>query len=102
MRKPISVDLRERIVATYAEGTGRGKRWRTGTKCRKLLQQHRTTGDLRPKYRFCGRKAKLMPEHSHWYPTTLIFSVRLDGTGTCLTIEDAHRHRGLPEYVREV
>jgi len=30
---------------------------------KKLLQQQSRTGDLRPRYRFCGRKAKLMPEH---------------------------------------
>ena len=30
---------------------------------KKLLQQHSRTGDLRPRYRFCGRKAKLLPQH---------------------------------------
>jgi transposase len=30
---------------------------------KKLLQQQSRTGDLRPRYRFCGRKAKLMPQH---------------------------------------
>ena len=30
---------------------------------KKLLQQHSRTGDLRPRYRFCGRKANLLPQH---------------------------------------
>ena len=68
MRKPISVDLRERIVTAYAEGAGTreevAKRFKVSLgMVKKLLQQHSRTGDLRPRYRFCGRKAKLMPEH---------------------------------------
>jgi transposase len=68
MRKPISVDLRERIVAAYAEGEGTraevAKRFKVSLgMVKKLLQQQSQTGDLRPRYRFCGRKAKLMPEH---------------------------------------
>jgi transposase len=30
---------------------------------KKLLTQKNRTGDLRPRYRFCGRKARLEPEH---------------------------------------
>lgn len=68
MRKPISVDLRERIVAAYAEGEATreevAKRFKVSVgMVKKLLQQQSRTGDLRPRYRFCGRKAKLMPEH---------------------------------------
>lgn len=68
MRKPISVDLRERIVAAYAERAGTreevAKRFKVSLgMVKKLLQQQSRTGDLRPRYRFCGRKAKLMPQH---------------------------------------
>lgn len=68
MRKPISVDLRERIVLAYEgeEGTREevAKRFKVSLgMVKKLLQQNSRTGDLRPRYRFCGRKAKLMPEH---------------------------------------
>lgn len=30
---------------------------------KKLLAQNERTGDLRPRYRYCGRKAKLEPAH---------------------------------------
>ena len=68
MRKPISVDLRERIVEAYEgkEGTREevAKRFKVSLgMVKKLLQQQSRTGDLRPRYRFCGRKAKLLPEH---------------------------------------
>ncbi|MEO6568762.1 MAG: hypothetical protein ABIO94_08350 [Opitutaceae bacterium] len=68
MRKPISVDLRERIVEAYEgqEGTREAvaKRFKVSLgMVKKLLQQQSRTGDLRPRYRFCGRKAKLLPQH---------------------------------------
>jgi transposase len=68
MRRPISVDLRERIVEAYErkEGTREevAKRFKVSLgMVKKLLQQKNRTGDLRPRYRFCGRKARLMPEH---------------------------------------
>lgn len=68
MRKLISVDLRERIVEAYErkEGTRAevAKRFKVSLgMVKKLLQQQSRTGDLRPRYRFCGRKARLMPEH---------------------------------------
>lgn len=68
MRKPISLDLRERIVEAYErkEGTREevAKRFKVSLgMVKKLLQQRAHTGDLRPRYRFCGRKAKLLPEH---------------------------------------
>ena len=68
MRKPISLDLRERIVEAYRqkEGTRQevAKRFKVSLgMVKKLLQQQERTGDLRPRYRFCGRKAKLMPQH---------------------------------------
>ena len=68
MRKPISVDLRARIVEAYGQKEGTreevAKRFKVSLgMVKKLLQQQSQTGDLRPRYRFCGRKAKLMPEH---------------------------------------
>jgi transposase len=68
MRKPISLDLRERIVEAYdrKEGTRAevARRFKVSlAMVKKLLQQRAQTGDLRARYRFCGRKAKLLPEH---------------------------------------
>ena len=68
MKKPISLDLRERIVAAYIgkEGTREevAKRFKVSVgMVKKLLAQKSRTGDLRPRYRFCGRKARLEPEH---------------------------------------
>jgi transposase len=66
MRRPISVDLRERIVEAYErqEGTREeaAKRFKVSLgMVKKLLQQQSRPWDLRPRYRFCGRKAKLLP-----------------------------------------
>lgn len=68
MNKPISLDLRERIVAAYEgkEGTREevAKRFKVSVgMVKKLVAQKRRTGDLRDRYRFCGRKARLEPEH---------------------------------------
>jgi transposase len=68
MKKPISLDLRERIVAAYVgkEGTREevAKRFKVSVgMVKKLLAQQSRTGDLRARYRFCGRKARLEPEH---------------------------------------
>ncbi len=68
MKKPISLDLRERIVAAYTgkEGTREvvAKRFKVSVgMVKKLLVQKSRTGDLRSRYRFCGRKARLEPEH---------------------------------------
>lgn len=68
MKKPLSLDLRERIVAAYEgkEGTREevAKRFKVSVgMVKKLLAQKSRTGDLRPRYRFCGRKARLEPEH---------------------------------------
>jgi Transposase and inactivated derivatives len=67
MKKPISIDLRERIVGAYdaKEGTREevAKRFKVSLgMVKKLLAQRERTGDLRARYRYCGRKAKLMPE----------------------------------------
>ncbi len=68
MKKPISLDLRERIVTAYdqKEGTREeiAKRFRVSLgMVKKLLAQRARTGDLRSRYRYCGRKARLEPEH---------------------------------------
>lgn len=68
MKKPISVDLRERILAAYDEKEGTreevAKRFRVSLgMVKKLLQQRSRTGELGVRYRFCGRKPKLMPHH---------------------------------------
>ena len=68
MKKPISLDLRERIVAAYdgQEGTREevAKRFKVSVGLvKKLLAQRNRTGDLRARYRYCGRKARLEPLH---------------------------------------
>jgi transposase len=68
MKKPLSLDLRERIVAAYVgkEGTREevAKRFKVSVgMVKKLLAQQSRTGDLRARYRFCGRRARLEPEH---------------------------------------
>jgi transposase len=68
MKKVISLDLRERIVAAYEEREGTreevAKRFKVSLgMVKKLLAQKGRTGDLRPRYRYCGRKAKLEPAH---------------------------------------
>jgi len=62
------LDLRERIVAAYEakEGTREevAKRFKVSLgMVKKLLRQKSRTGDLAVRYSYCGRKAKLEPEH---------------------------------------
>ena len=66
--KTLSLDLRERIVAAYDGGNDTREtvagRFRVSVgMVKKLLGQRARTGDLRPRHRFSGRKAKLMPAH---------------------------------------
>lgn len=68
MKKAISLDLSERIVTAYEgrEGTREevAKRFKVSVgMVKKLLAQKSRTGDLRARYRFCGRKGRLEPEH---------------------------------------
>lgn len=68
MRKTISLDLRERILAAYDEKEGTREevahRFRVSLGLvKKLLQQRRRTGDLRPRHRFSGRKPTLVQSH---------------------------------------
>lgn len=67
MKQTLSLDLRERIVAAYdgEEGTREevAKRYKVSVgMVKKLLAQRARTGDLRPRHRFSGRKARLLPE----------------------------------------
>jgi len=68
MRKTISLDLRERIVTAYdrKEGTREevARRFRVSLGLvKKLLQQRRYTGDLRPRHRNSGRRPALGLSH---------------------------------------
>jgi len=64
----ISIDLRERILASYdqKEGTREemAQRYRVSLGLvKKLLQQRRQTGDIGPRYHRCGRKPKIVQVH---------------------------------------
>ena len=66
--KTLSLDLRERVLASYdaREGTRQdvADRYRVSLgMVKKLLQQRRRTGDLRPRHRFSGRKPIILDEH---------------------------------------
>src|SRR5580698_9004847 len=63
-----SLDLRERILASYdnQEGTRAeiAHRFRVSLgMIKKLLQQRRHTGDVAPRYRLCGRKPVIGADH---------------------------------------
>lgn len=68
MRKTTSLDLRERILASYDNDEGT----RAEIACRfrvslgmvkKLLQQRRQTGDIAPRHRYSGRKPTIVATH---------------------------------------
>ena len=64
----ISLDLRQRIAASYEQGEGTqadlAERYRVSFGfVKKLLGQLRRTGDLAARHRFSGRKPKLLGEH---------------------------------------
>lgn len=66
--KTLSIDLRERILASYdsTEGTRQdiASRYRVSLgMVKKLLQQRRRTGDIRPRHRFSGRKPVILHGH---------------------------------------
>lgn len=66
--KTLSLDLRERILASYdaKEGTRQGvaDRYRVSLgMVKKLLQQRSRTGDLWPRHGFSGRKPVILDEH---------------------------------------
>ena len=62
------MDLRERILACYdaREGTRQtiADRFRVSLGLvKKLLQQRRRTGDIRPRHHYAGRKPKIQEQH---------------------------------------
>jgi len=66
--KTLSLDLRERILASYDEGEGTRQevadRYRVSLgMVKKLLHQRKHTGDIRPRHRFSGRKPILLAKH---------------------------------------
>ena len=66
--KTLSLDLRERILGSYDahEGTREDMALRFRVSLgmvKKLLQQRKNTGDLRPRHRFSGRKPKILEKH---------------------------------------
>ena len=68
--KTLSLDLRERIISSYdaQEGTRQAvaDRYRVSLgMVKKLLQQRKRTGDLKPRHQFAGRKPVILDEHRH-------------------------------------
>ncbi len=66
--KTLSLDLRERIIASYdaQEGTRQAvaDRYRVSLgMVKKLLQQRKRTGDLKSRHQFAGRKPVILDEH---------------------------------------
>ena len=66
--RTLSLDLRERILASYDHDEGPraeiAHRFRVSLgMVKKLLQQRRHTGDIAPRYRFCGRKPMIVSAH---------------------------------------
>jgi len=74
--RTLSLDLRERILASYDhdEGTRAEIAYRFRVSLgmvKKLLQQRRHTGDIAPRYRFCGRKPMIVGAHQKQMRTLL-------------------------------
>jgi transposase len=66
--RTLSLDLRERILASYDNDEGTraeiAHRYRVSLgMVKKLLQQRRHTGDIRPRYHRCGRKPMIVESH---------------------------------------
>ena len=66
--RTISLDLRERILASYDQEEGTREevaaRYRVSLGLvKKLLQQRRRTGDIRPRHHRSGRKPLILPTH---------------------------------------
>ena len=67
-RKTLSMDLRERILASYDSGEGTredmAKRFRVSLgMVKKLLQQRRHSGDIAPRHHRAGRKPLIQAGH---------------------------------------
>ena len=66
--RTLSLDLRERILASYDHNEGTraevAHRFRVSLgMVKKLLQQRRRTGDITPRHRFAGRKPMIVGTH---------------------------------------
>ena len=74
--RTLSLDLRERIVASYDNGDGTrdqvATRYRVSLgMVKKLLQQRRRTGDIAPRHYRSGRKPLIIPAHHRQMRTLL-------------------------------
>ena len=74
--RTLSLDLRERILASYDNDEGTraeiAHRFRVSLgMVKKLLQQRRHTGDIAPRFRFCGRKPLIVGAHQRQMRTLL-------------------------------
>jgi transposase len=70
MKRPISLDLRQRILASYDQDEGTREeiahRYRVSVgMVKKLLQQRRQTGDISCQYHRCGRRPDIDVEQRH-------------------------------------
>ncbi len=68
MKRPISLDLRQRILAAYDQNEGNreeiAQRFRVSLgMVKKLLQQRRHTGDIASRYDRCGNKPNIVAVH---------------------------------------
>jgi len=68
MKRPISLDLRQRILASYDQNEGTreeiAQRFRVSLgMVKKLLQQRRHTGDIACQYHRCGRRPRIVSGH---------------------------------------
>jgi transposase len=68
MKRPISLDLRQRILASYDQNEGTreeiARRFRVSLgMVKKLIQQRRHTGEIACRYDRCGRRPKIVAVH---------------------------------------
>ena len=68
MKRPISLDLRQRILASYDQNEGTreeiAQRFRVSLgMVKKLLQQRRHTGEIACQYHRCGRRPGIVAAH---------------------------------------
>jgi transposase len=68
MKRPISLDLRQRILASYDQHGGTreeiAQRFRVSLgMVKKLLQQRRQSGDIACQYHRCGRRPRIVAVH---------------------------------------
>jgi transposase len=99
--KTISLDLRERILAAYDadEGTREevARRFRVSLgMVKKLLQQRRRLGDIRPQHHRSGCKPRIVARHQHQLRTLLAKKPDLtlkelrEATGLACTLPAIH------------